>query len=286
MMKILNLGCGRRFHSSHVNVDFVPYSDEVQQGDLTRGLNFPDACFDVVYHSHVLEHLDLSSGLRFLRECARVLKPGGIIRVVVPDLERLAAEYLASAKACIENPTARNRADHEWMLIELYDQVSREKTGGRMADYVRTASHEDLVTPLRRCGAEIAGLLPKSKQDPGRLERRVGTSMLAGRAYERLAVALFGWLAWGVLGARGRASWLAGWFRSSGEVHRQMYDFALLRSALEGAGFIRCVRRTHLTSFVASWSTYGLDNESDGSAYKPESLYVEALKASEVASAE
>jgi SAM-dependent methyltransferase len=62
--------------------------------DLRNGIPFPDAAFDVVYHSHLLEHIDREAAPVFLRECCRVLSPGGILRIVVPDLEWLARRYL------------------------------------------------------------------------------------------------------------------------------------------------------------------------------------------------
>lgn len=62
--------------------------------DLRRGIPFKDECFDVVYHSHLLEHIDRDAAVAFLTECRRVLKKGGIIRIVVPDLECLARRYL------------------------------------------------------------------------------------------------------------------------------------------------------------------------------------------------
>ena len=55
--------------------------------DLVYGVPFPDQSVDVVYSSHFLEHLDPQSGRRLLQECLRVLKPGGLIRICVPDLE-------------------------------------------------------------------------------------------------------------------------------------------------------------------------------------------------------
>src|SRR5450631_4519732 len=43
--------------------------------NLKRGIPFPDGTFDVVYHSHVLEHLEREDAPDFLRECRRVLRP-------------------------------------------------------------------------------------------------------------------------------------------------------------------------------------------------------------------
>ena len=85
----LNLGCGSRYHPDWINIDIVPHGPEVIQHDLSRGIPLPDASCDVVYHTAVLEHMRRSDAAAFLAECYRVLKPGGIVRVGVPDLERI-----------------------------------------------------------------------------------------------------------------------------------------------------------------------------------------------------
>lgn len=88
--------------------------------DLRNGVPFADASFDVVYHSHLLEHIDREEAPAFLRECLRVLKPGGILRVVVPDLEVLARNYLR----CLERlPERGTMADHFWAVEEMIDQM-------------------------------------------------------------------------------------------------------------------------------------------------------------------
>lgn len=62
--------------------------------DCRRGIPQPDDSVDFLYTSHLLEHLRRHETIRLLRECRRVLKPGGTIRIVVPDLEKLVALYL------------------------------------------------------------------------------------------------------------------------------------------------------------------------------------------------
>ena len=54
--------------------------------DLRKPFPWPDASARCVYSSHTLEHLDREQGRAFLAECARVLAPGGVLRIVVPDL--------------------------------------------------------------------------------------------------------------------------------------------------------------------------------------------------------
>jgi len=64
--------------------------------DLTTPLPFRDNTFSAIYASHVLEHLYRVQAQRLLAECKRVLKPAGVIRLVVPDLYSMAAAYLKS----------------------------------------------------------------------------------------------------------------------------------------------------------------------------------------------
>lgn len=55
--------------------------------NLVNGIPLKNDSADVVFTSHFLEHLSKSDGYRFLEESFRVLKPGGLIRIAVPDLE-------------------------------------------------------------------------------------------------------------------------------------------------------------------------------------------------------
>lgn len=88
--------------------------------NLKRGIPFRDGTFDVVYHSHVLEHLDREDAPGFLRECSRVLLPGGSIRVVVPDLEQLVRAYLHVVERM---PHRAADGEHEAAVDEIFDQM-------------------------------------------------------------------------------------------------------------------------------------------------------------------
>ncbi len=61
--------------------------------DLSLRFRFPDDYFECVYASHVLEHLHPDVAEHCLSEVYRVLAPGGIVRLAVPDLDRVVAEY-------------------------------------------------------------------------------------------------------------------------------------------------------------------------------------------------
>jgi SAM-dependent methyltransferase len=61
--------------------------------DVSRRFRFADSSFDYVYASHVLEHLHPDIAEHCLREAHRVLQPGGVLRIAVPDLDRMVADY-------------------------------------------------------------------------------------------------------------------------------------------------------------------------------------------------
>jgi SAM-dependent methyltransferase len=100
--------------------------------DLSRGLPFADSSFDVVYHSHVLEHIDREAAPAFLGECFRVLKPGGVVRIVVPDLELLLKAY-GSAVGRLEagDDEGAWMREHDRVLDDLFDQMVRRVPVGR-----------------------------------------------------------------------------------------------------------------------------------------------------------
>lgn len=72
----------------------VVFPANVLYGDIVKGLPVPDNSCDGVYCSHTLEHLSLEDFRLSLRNTLRILKPGGIFRCVVPDLEIAAREYI------------------------------------------------------------------------------------------------------------------------------------------------------------------------------------------------
>ena len=67
-------------------------------------------------------------------------------------------------------------------------------------------------------------------------------------------------------------------FRSSGEIHQWMYDRYSLKGLFEKAGFTDVNRVGPTESRIPDWTSYNLDTDSDGTVYKPDSLYLEATK--------
>lgn len=241
-----NLGCGSRHTPAWINLDFHGDGKTVLPWNLTHGLPLADGSCDVVYSSHAIEHFDRNGAQRFLAECRRVLRPGGVIRLVAPDLEGVVRTYLT----CLEDarrgvPGAKDR--YEWIVIELLDQLVRHRNGGEMLKYWcrDVVPAEDFVA------------------------QRVGTEYWRARPHFKGRV---------IPDGAPQASEV-GQFRLSGEVHQWMYDSYSLTRLLEDCGFVQAHTCEADQSSIDNFSAYNLDTEPDGSVYKPDSFFVEAKAA-------
>jgi len=71
----------------------------IRWADATRRIPLEDDSVEVLYSSHMVEHLDRRQADAFLSEAKRVLAPNGIIRIAIPDISKFASEYLLTADA-------------------------------------------------------------------------------------------------------------------------------------------------------------------------------------------
>lgn len=80
----LHLGSGPARKDGWVNVDLV--GDDVDlTWNILKPLPFASGTVDAIFHEHVLEHLSLEDGYRLAQESHRLLRPGGVLRIGVPD---------------------------------------------------------------------------------------------------------------------------------------------------------------------------------------------------------
>jgi predicted SAM-dependent methyltransferase len=251
-MILVNIGCGAYFDPRWINLDGAPLDSRVEQHDCRENLRFADGSVDAAYSSHLVEHLSPKFALHFLQECFRVLKPGGVLRLATPDLEKLAFEYLKNLyQACSGDLGARNR--HEWLVIELFDQFSRESSGGLMLDYWKRTPMpcEDYV--LERMGEEVKNFLRvfrETKSTEGRNESEPQASAAGEVPSENLTF----------------------------EKHRWLYDRLSLARLLAEVGFQEVDPVAHNISRIPDFETYHLDTLENGRIRKPDSLFMEAVK--------
>ena len=111
--KNAHLGCGGVIANNYINIDFLDvfFNQTLQSNavysipdagnnayflkhNLQLGIPIQSNQLDTVYHSHFLEHLNDQDGRHFIEECFRVLKSGGVMRFLVPDLELWSRNYI------------------------------------------------------------------------------------------------------------------------------------------------------------------------------------------------
>lgn len=171
----LNLGCGTRMHRSWNNLDFslsillsrhpaisnilrklgvlsqeryeklLRVAPDAIYWNLAKGIPFADDTLDIVYHSHVLEHFDRELAPEILKECFRVLKRNGIIRVVVPNLQILINKYNASVTLLQQNKSEAALEHHYQAIYDLFEQMVRREMAGTQQQRKVVRRLENLV---------------------------------------------------------------------------------------------------------------------------------------------
>jgi len=178
-VKVLNLGCGTKTSPKAINIDWSIYltiksnyvfrlcspiilsedrrnklcalDRSILVHDIRKGLPFDGHSIDAVYHSHMFEHIDRNKAPIFLQEVKRVLVPGGIHRIVVPDMEGLANAYLRHVAQVKDDPSSA--CDHDRYISDMIEQmVRREAYGTRHQPFVLRTVENILLGDARARG--------------------------------------------------------------------------------------------------------------------------------------
>ena len=162
----------------------------------------------------------------------------------MPDLEGIAHAYLACLEKARNKPQDPYLVDnHQWMSIELVDQLVRHQSGGEMLklwsqryirneDFIEQRLGQEYLTARKFCIGRPAAPCPQNAQQVGA-------------------------------------------FRLGGEPHLWMYALSLSR-ALHSCKFKYVQQVTPTQSAIVNFAHYELDADGTGLAHKPDSLYIEA----------
>ncbi len=255
----LNLGCGDHRHPDWTNVDLAPAGDDVIPCDLRQPLPFPAESFTAAYAAHVVEHLAPIEARRLLGEMRRLLAPGGIVRIVVPDLEGIVRAYLTSLEQAAASPAPEGRWQHRWMTVELLDQLVRGRSGGMMRRWWSCDPVPCREFIESRLGQEAArGIAALAAQRELHAEPPLEpTEILLAEPPSPREVTRF---------------------EARGERHRWMYDRISLADILVEAGFTDVRQTDAVTSRIPDFAAARLDADESGHPRKPDSLYLEGVK--------
>ncbi|MEH2414136.1 class I SAM-dependent methyltransferase [Nostoc sp.] len=272
-MKKLNFGCGHRFCSGWVNIDFNSEHPEVIAHNLLQPLPYPKDYFDVIYSSHVLEHFSQDTGEMLVKECYRVLKPQGILRIVVPDLERTCREYLRIIDS-LENEEARKQ--YEWIIIELIDQLVRTEHGGLMKTYWRQVLENNNQSSINYVEARTGVKIKEEMVNNNTTSLLEKVFSINQNKLRNKFKYLYLDMVKKLIPQYVRKSMIDE--TSLGEKHKWMYDSYSMKTLFERVGFSDIKFLDAHTSDIPSFSDEVLDINADGTVYLPGSLYCEGIK--------
>ena len=115
-VKKLQLGTNDNVLDGWLNTDVIPNNGSIVYLDATKRFPFDDDTFDSIAAEHMIEHVEYRAAQAMLRECFRVLKPGGRVRFATPDLRVLLALHSRE-----KTDTQRNYID--WVIAGLMPEV-------------------------------------------------------------------------------------------------------------------------------------------------------------------
>lgn len=267
-MKLLNIGCGKNYHSDWINIDIKAHDTNVIEHNILQGLPFDSNSFDAVYSSHMLEHLNPFDAKNLLNEIYRVLKLNGIIRIVVPDLEEIARLYLEKLSLALKADES-SFTDYEWMILELFDQMVRNTPGGEMLKFLIDPGIKNKDFVRSRIGSEAEQFWAVSKNTVSNVKKKL--------TIQNIKLKLTMYLIKVLLGSDALQAFREGLFRKSGEIHQWMYDRFSLERLLEQSNFSNIKIMPAEESSIYNFIDYALDVE-NGKKRKPDSLYMEGIK--------
>jgi SAM-dependent methyltransferase len=267
----VNIACGTSYVDGWLNFDYTPASSAVTKANLLGNLPLGDATADVLYSSHFLEHVPRRQVEAFLADCFRVLKPGGQIRLALPDLDELCREYLSRRDA-------GEHAKADFVVLEMLDQCVRTRSGGELGAFYGSLSRGGAADMIHyvsaRTGEELSSL--SSDTSAFRLSRIWGVLFHPAGLWARLQQ-LYCRLVILFLPSAFREQNVS--FAPVGERHVWIYDFHSLSKLLEQAGFVSILKCSFNQTEIDEFPLYPLDANREGFPRKGlGSMYVEARK--------
>ncbi len=143
----LNIGCGPLSFKGWVNIDFESFPG-VYHHDARDPIPLADGSARHIHCEHFLEHLTQEDAVRFLRECHRLLEPGGSLRLILPDAGKYLRAYANEERAFFEPLSHLGNAARPFRTpMEIINQMFR--MGG---DHLFAWDFQTLALYLREVG--------------------------------------------------------------------------------------------------------------------------------------
>jgi predicted SAM-dependent methyltransferase len=155
----LHLGCSALLRPGWYNTDKYPRRMEVAYCDATGRYPFENDAFDYVFTEHMIEHVPYTGGKLLVRECLRVLKPGGKLRISTPDLGRILA---------LRHPTTQVEREYVQFALGTIPEAVDSQTSFFINQFMRAWGHTFIYDRETLSGLMLsAGFIDITERRPG-----------------------------------------------------------------------------------------------------------------------
>lgn len=265
---------------NNIKFSTLPYLDEppfIRHLNLRKPLPFKSNTFDVIYCNHVFEHLIVKDGEMLCKELYRILKPNGIFRIVVPDLEISVRDYIKSIDDLEEDYNSMNEMRYDWAATHLVDQMTRIKPGGLMAEKLHSGQVD--WDYIKQCNGDVFDKIRAKREDRA-------SSTIQNSQINRIII----FIADNGIRIALKKIWYSMIRRLyiqfsrkppvelSNEKTLWMYDRFSLRQLLEKCDFKMIDLKDYKTSGINGWEKYNFDQSEKGDYPLEPSVYIEASK--------
>jgi len=157
----INLGSGHWKLEDWVNVDIDPASKPDVVANLAADLPFANGIARLMHCEDFIDQLDLNQAAAFLHECHRILVPGGVLRVLTPDLRKLAHLYL-------NDPVRLEELWKNFVRVPLSLGTPGEifNTGMRFAGHTFLYDADTFTALSSSCGFEARAVDYQQSEEP------------------------------------------------------------------------------------------------------------------------
>jgi predicted SAM-dependent methyltransferase len=118
----LHLGAGPNVLDGWFNTDACPIDKRVFYIDASRSLPVDDQTFDYLFSEHLIEHLTYMDALSMLKECHRIVRPGGRIRIATPDIDKI-IQLRVTEKSDLQQRYVKWHIDTFFPEVGVYDDI-------------------------------------------------------------------------------------------------------------------------------------------------------------------
>ena len=243
-IKRLHFGYNDITPANWTNIDAIKQDKNVYNYNPNFGIPFLDENFDIIYVRDILERLSEKRVVSFLKDCLRTLKPGGIIRIAIKDLEGICKNYLKELDN-LRNNKSINDSRLTFSKLELLDNLTLEKKGGKVDEFVKKNFDREGQYIISRIGKDSAYSIKNSD---------IQNFIKNETAFPVQNMELL----------------------NSLDKYLNLYDFYSLKKILKEVGFVDVAQKSFNESSSKDFLNYSLDSDNEGKIKHPDEIFIEA----------